>query len=500
MTFSLVFKIINSMVGLVSSIFVARYMGAEALGTLAACLAFVALFNVFGDFGFGIAHFKRVSEGCDLGKCIGLYSRIRLVLALLTAAITWTGYHLIYSLTGEYPIDFNYYSFFMIILVSTTLNRFFDFIKMTFSARMEVIKGSVVELTSRLVNVFFKSVVAISGLAIIYLAWANLASTIIAIFVAIFLFRNYPIKGFDKEMFKSYLTFALPLTFVNIVSIISLNIDKVFISYFVSLEEVGYYTVAQSLTQMIIFSAGIIVNLLIPTYTRILSQGTQEELNAFALKVEKYLALIIFPSVFFLFFNAQDIIYFIYGKDFSASVIIFKILVLHSLLFMIKQPYSTQLTAMERLKAIVYIGVTSQVLNIILNFLLIPDQIGEIKLFGLGAAGSAISLFISILTALILYRAYLLINTGFKLNLLIFVYFFIAISSTMIPAYLINSFEYASVLKLTISFVFSTLLYIGTLWVFRLIDSNDIIFYRDFVKISSNIKYFKSEFSNDTSK
>ena len=495
MTFSLIFKIINSLVGLISSIFVARYMGAEALGTLAACLAFVALFNVFGDFGFGIAHFKRVSEGCDLGKCIGLYAWVRLVLAAMTAMITWAGYHIIYYLTGEYPIDFNYYSFFLIILLSTTLWRFFSFIRMTFTARMEVIKESVVELTFRIVNVFFKTLVAITGIAVIYLAWANLAGTIIGILVAVFFFRNYPIKGFDKKLFKSYLSFAVPLTFVNIVTIVSLNIDKVFISYFVSLEEVGYYTVAQSLTQMIVFSAGIIINLLIPTYTKLLAQGTQEDVNAFALKVEKYLALLVFPGVFFLFFNAHGIIHLIYGERFSAAVIIFQILSLHSLLFLLMQPYSTQLTAMERLKAIVCIGVTSQILNIVLNLLLIPDQIGAVQLFGLGATGSAISLLVSIFTSTLLYRVYLQMQTGFKMNHLIFAYLFIAISSTVVPAYLVNSLEFASVLKLVLAFVFSNLLYIGTLWIFRLINSNDILFYLGFIKISTNIRYLKSEFN-----
>jgi O-antigen/teichoic acid export membrane protein len=164
------------------------------------------------------------------------------------------------------------------------------------------------------------------------------------------------------------------------------------------------------------------------------------------------------------------------------------------------QPYSTQLTAMERLRAIVCISVFSQFLNIILNLLLIPDKIGSVQLFGFGATGSAISLLVSISTATLLYRAYLQIQTGFKINPWIFIYLLIAISSTLIPAYFVNSLGFASVIKLTLSFVFSTLLYIGTLWVFRLIDSNDILFYSDFLKISSNIRYFKSEFNGELPK
>jgi O-antigen/teichoic acid export membrane protein len=492
-TFSLIFKIVNSLIGLISSVFVARYMGAEAMGVLSACLAFLAIFTVFGDFGFGIAHFKRVSEGCDLGKCIGVYSRIRFVLAILVAVVALLGYHLIFHFTGKYPIDFKYYPFFLIILFSTTLANLFSFIDMTFTARLEVIKGSAVLLTSRIFNVLLKSIVAVLGLATIYLAWSTLASAIIGIIVAVLFFRNYPIGNFDKAMFKSYLVFAIPLTFVNIIETISLNIDKVFISYFVSLKEVGYYSVAQSLALLVIFPSGIIINILIPTYTKIYTNGTVKELQLFAAKIEKYLALIIFPVVFFLFFNSRNIILLIYGAKFSSSVLIFNILVLQGLLFIILQPYSTQLTAMERLKAIMYIGIITQGLNIILNFILIPDQIGSVRLFGLGAVGSAISLLSSTLIATLFYRIYLVKRTGLTINYWIFIYMLIAIISTIIPVSLPGISKFILPVKLLISFILSGILYFGILRIFKLFNLDDMKFYLDFIKISKNIEYFKSE-------
>jgi O-antigen/teichoic acid export membrane protein len=497
-TFSLIFKVVNSLLGLISSVFVARYMGAEAMGVLSACLAFIAIFTIFGDFGFGIAHFKRVSEGCDLGKCIGVYARIRFVLAVLVALIALLGYHLTFRFTGKYPIDFKYYPFFLIILFSTSLINFFTFIDMTFTARLEVIKGSTVLLTNRVFNVLLKSIVAVLGLATIYLAWSTLASVIIGIIVALIFFRNYPIGSFDKALFKSYLIFALPLTFVNIIETISFNIDKVFISYFVSLKEVGYYSVAQSLALLVIFPAGIIINILIPTYTSIYTKGTISELHIFAAKIEKYLALIIFPIVFFLFFNSRDIIFLVYGEKFAPSVLIFNILVIQGLLFIMLQPYSTQLTAMERLKAIMYIGIITQGLNIILNFVLIPDQIGSIHLFGLGAAGSAISLLSSTLIATLFYRTYLVKRTGLTINYWIFIYLLIAIISTIIPIILPGISKVILPVKLLVSFTLSGILYFAILWGFKLFNMNDMKFYFDFIKISKNIEYFKSEINDKT--
>jgi O-antigen/teichoic acid export membrane protein len=364
---------------------------------------------------------------------------------------------------------------------------------MTFTARLEVIKGSTVLLANRIFNVLFKSLVAVLGLATIYLAWSNLVSAIIGIVVALIFFRNYPIGSFDKTLFKSYLVFAIPLTFVNIIETISLNIDKVFISYFISLKEVGYYSVAQSLAMLVIFPAGIIINILIPTYTKIYTQKSINELHIFATKIEKYLALIIFPVVFFLFFNSRNIIFLVYGEKFEPSVLIFNIMVIQGLLFIMLQPYSTQLTAMERLKAIMYIGIIIQGLNIILNFIFIPDHIGSFHLFGLGAVGSAISLLASTLIATLVYRTYLVKRTGLAINYWIFIYLIIAIIGTITPSFLVNIFDFLLPVKLLLSCVFSGLLYFGLLWIFKLFTLDDMKFYFDFVKISKNIEYYKSE-------
>jgi Na+-driven multidrug efflux pump len=157
------------------------------------------------------------------------------------------------------------------------------------------------------------------------------------------------------------------------------------------------------------------------------------------------------------------------------------------------QPYSTQLTAMERLKAIMYIGIITQGLNIILNFILIPDQIGSVRLFGLGAVGSAISLLSSTLIATLFYRIYLVKRTGLTINYWIFIYMLIAIISTIIPVSLPGISKFILPVKLLISFILSGILYFGILRIFKLFNLDDMKFYLDFIKISKNIEYFKSE-------
>lgn len=62
-----------------------------ALGIVGFAIAFLALFSFISDLGFGGAHIKRISEGKDLGKCIGTYAAIQLVLITTMVAVVLGG-------------------------------------------------------------------------------------------------------------------------------------------------------------------------------------------------------------------------------------------------------------------------------------------------------------------------------------------------------------------------------------------------------------------------
>ena len=71
---------INAIIGWIALLFVARKMGAEVLGEFSYAMSLVGGFTFLAFFGFRMAHVKRISEGLDLGKCIGTFLSIRLFL------------------------------------------------------------------------------------------------------------------------------------------------------------------------------------------------------------------------------------------------------------------------------------------------------------------------------------------------------------------------------------------------------------------------------------
>ena len=71
---------VNAIIGWIALLFVARKMGASAIGEFSFALSIVGSFTFIAFFGFKMAHVKRISEGLDLGKCIGTFLSIRLFL------------------------------------------------------------------------------------------------------------------------------------------------------------------------------------------------------------------------------------------------------------------------------------------------------------------------------------------------------------------------------------------------------------------------------------
>jgi O-antigen/teichoic acid export membrane protein len=487
-------QLIIQVLGFFASFFVARFMGPEPLGVLTAALAYVNIFGILGGLGFGLAHYKRVSEGMDLGKCIGTFFIIRLILTLFMYCVTIASYFGIYKMTGKYPLNSAYTYFFLIIATSFAISNFAISIQNTFSARLEVTKDVIVLIVQKIVNSGFKILIAIGGFSVILLAWNNLLTTLVGLLIALILFRNYPVGKFDKATFKSYLLFAAPITLLQIVEKVSFYIDKVFLSYFIDETEVGFYTIAQSLTNLFLFSSFLFANLLIPTFSKMHAEMKIEEMKFLSRKVFRFISLIISPLMIYMVFFARPIILFIYGSEFEYSVRILQILSFQVLLFFYLQPFSHLITGCDKPYILAKIGIISAVINILLNFILIPERIGNMPLFGLKANGAALALLISVSVRWLMFRWHTYRLFSIKLNKDIAFHLLLA---TLLNGLLYLLLEFFALnnklIIISISFIVSNSLYLFILILFRKISKSDFLYYLDLL----NVRKIKSSISNE---
>jgi O-antigen/teichoic acid export membrane protein len=491
---SFAFNILSSAFGFVSVFFVARFMGPQALGAISTALAFAGLFAIFGDFGFGIAHYKRVSEGKDLGKCIGTFLVIRLATTGIMVFITLAVLYFMKTFSGKTPLPEKLMAVFYIVLVSTIIGNMLYVITYTFTARVEKAKEWGILLTQKFFISFLRVVVAVTGLAVIYLAWSNLLGVVASVLVALYFFRRFPIGRPDKAIFKSYVLYAVPALLIGVTETVSMNIDKVFISYFWDVTQVGFYSSAQSLISILSYIGVIFIGILLPTYSSLHAENKMKEIRELANRVERYISLLLMPLVFFIFFFADVIRRLVLGPKFVQAAPIMAILVLNAMLVIFTQPYSSQLLGTNQIKLGMAIGVIMLAVNVSMNLLLIPKHFMGLSLFGLGARGAAFSLLISSFVGTVLFRYFAFKTSGAKPNYRILYHLAAALLSFGSASLLLNLMMKTNILiSLAVCFAFGSALYLSMLVLIRELTMADVRYYLNMINPKILMNYMTTE-------
>ncbi|MCG2825780.1 MAG: oligosaccharide flippase family protein, partial [Thermoplasmatales archaeon] len=240
---------INAVIGLVGLFILAKLWGSfapTALGIVAFAMSFLGLFAFISDLGFGGAHIKRVSEGKDLGKCIGTYVVVKLILTTTMVAVVLGGIFVWKTLLHQGFYDATTESVIYVMLLYCILTAFVQIPLATFGGRQEIAKSQVPMISETLFRVPLMILVASAGVVGISVikpelkdihpfvwpsflrglqdfiashAVGSLASTyalgaFAMLILGLFFFRGYPISRPDKEYFKSYFAFALPTMLV----------------------------------------------------------------------------------------------------------------------------------------------------------------------------------------------------------------------------------------------------------------------------------------------
>jgi len=261
------------LIGVIGLLLLAKLWGdvsVEALGIIGFAMSFLALFNILADFGFSSAHIKRVSEGKDLGTCIGTYATIKI---LLTGLMVVASFSAIFLLKNVFDMPFHDATTESVIFVFIVYYIFLNIQKIatvTFEGRREIAKQQITTMFESIVKVPLMIFVALAGVtgiviageeigippaislphflqpiqqsladhAIGSLAMAFVFGMMATVFVGMWFLRKYPLKKPNWELCKSYFSFALPIALLSVIGVISVNIDKLMIGYFWTSTEV----------------------------------------------------------------------------------------------------------------------------------------------------------------------------------------------------------------------------------------------------------------------
>ncbi len=201
------------------------------------------------------------------------------------------------------------------------------------------------------------------------------------------LFR-FNLKDFIRN-FKKLISFGARSFAGNTVGLLANQADVIMIAYFLAAKDVGYYSIAVSLSIFFSFVPLAIQKITYPTTSEYWAKGNRHALNRMIDKSMKYSACILLPVGLAVGFFAEGIVTLVFGEDFIYAVApLYVLLVSRVIRGSTDLPIGGSLGAIGRPELNVMLNVIAMVTNIGLNILLIPR---------LGILGAAMATTISLL-------------------------------------------------------------------------------------------------------
>lgn len=406
--------ILGALMGVVAMKLIALYLGDQIFGQVAYAMGIVGLLNSVFALGFPKAHVKRLSEKGRKGDKLVTYATLRfgLILALFLlvagAVFVWT------VLLGK---QFQSTTRITVVLMAFyfAFQNLQRLAQKTFVAHRHIARDQLAEFTENIVRSLGAGLVAITyaaatrgvgplaghlnpafgwvadmgaeTLALAYVASAAAAAGIGFIYV----FREYPRGSFDTEILASYWKFARPMFLVTMVGTAASYLDRVTIGFFWGGSETGIYFAAQRITLVVSSMAFAIGSVLMPKVSSLAEAGDLDEIAEVSGRAHRYVSMSVIPIVAFIIAFAPQVIKILLSSDFLGGGPTLGMLALYGLFSALIKPYGSIVMGMDLPETMAKINLFTALLNITLNFILVPADIQAlgIELVGLAALGAA---------------------------------------------------------------------------------------------------------------
>lgn len=364
----LVATIISKVLSFFYVMYIARYLGAEGFGILSFALAFTGIFGVLTDLGLGPLTVREVARDKSLaGKYLGNITIIKIFLVIITFGLI----AIIINLLGypEQTIKVVY-----LIALSVIFNSFTGMFYSIFRAfeKMEYQSlGQILNSILMLVGVLFaiSQRFSVIGFASLYFM-ISVVALVYSLVISIWKFVKPKMEvdwSFWNPTIKEALPFGLTGAFINIY----LWIDSVMLSFMKGDEVVGWYNAAYRIILILLFIPNAFNSAVFPLMSRFYV-SSKDSLKFILEKHFKYMFIIGFPIGIGMTLFADRIVLLVFGAEYIPSVIALKILTWAIVFIFARTAFERILESANRQIIVTKVFGGCALLNIILNFILIP--------------------------------------------------------------------------------------------------------------------------------
>jgi O-antigen/teichoic acid export membrane protein len=364
-------------VNLVVGVWLARYLGPEKLGLLSYATAFVALFSPLASLGLeDIAVRDLVRDPECKDETLGTAFILKLIggSALFVVAICTIFFLRRCDSQLQWLVG---------IIAAGSIFQAFNIIECWFNSQVHA-KYTVFDKSAAffLCSVI-KIILLIKGASLIAFAWVitfEVAAGSLGLVVA-YKSKIGPLGNWQGTLkrARSLLKDSWPLIFSFMAIVIYQRIDQIMIGEMVGSEEVGIYSVAVRLAEVWIFIPTAVFWTVFPSIIKAKAVSDEQ----FYLQLQKFynlMALLAYAVAIPVSFIAQWLVVALYGEAYARAGMMLIVLTWASLFMNLEYARSAFLNTMNLNRIYLIAVVTGGILNVILNYILIP------RYGGMGAA------------------------------------------------------------------------------------------------------------------
>lgn len=382
--------ITNSALGFVSSVIIANYLGPEIQGTLKTVLMLPSLLYTFLNLGIESAMIYFGSRRKNFKSIRSASNKFGLL--FLLGSLGAGGAAII---AGSFL--FNYYTgvplaYLLSILLLAPLTFYNGMQAALLRAENEFKRYNLSNTVKQVV--YF---VAILFVFLYKSAWVVIASNYIMILTGI-LINTIGVRHKNQEESRPYVKglvkFGLKTYASSVINFINYRFDILMLTPLVSKAQLGVYSVAQTLSEMIWMIPNSVSIVLLPRIAALDEDGRR----AVALRVCRHVATAMAAVVLIAFFSTEFLLPLVFSRKYVGSVLPFKILLGGTFLMTYNRILGSAVAATGRPERNIPANLAGSIVNVLMNIILIPKY----GILGAAAAGS-VSYGISGLASIIVY-------------------------------------------------------------------------------------------------
>lgn len=355
-------------VGLVTSVLTARYLGPAGKGVLAVLTVIQSVALQFGGLGIHSANTyfiakdnRNIAPVAAHSLLFGLGMGSILAVAVLGFGLAFPsclkGMPLLYLALIALPLPF--------VLSSNLFQNIVLGLKRVVVYNAFEIAGSV----TGLISVVLALVILGAGVKLLLVFMAVVSIGISASFVAYTIRRIVRVElRTDTELLKSSIRFGLKSYTACIFSYLVIKADILLINYFQGFAPVGVYSIASRVADLMLLFPQVVGVMLFPWIS-----AEKEEGSVFMLKVSRGTSWLLLPVLAVVFFVSPFVVRLLYGGPFMGSIQPIRILLPGIFFYAMMGIYSNYLAGRGFPPVAVLAPMSACVANLGLNWIWIPE-------------------------------------------------------------------------------------------------------------------------------